>query len=105
MTKKQYEPAVAALHDAHSICIVTHLRPDADAIGSAAALLLALRQRGKDVCAVVGQEREISRNLYTIPPPTTSPLALSCRKAMTSTSPLIVVLWTERGSLRIGLNS
>ena len=67
MTKKQYEPAVAALHDAHSICIVTHLRPDADAIGSAAALLLALRQRGKDVCAVVGQEREISRNLYTIP--------------------------------------
>ena len=48
MTKKQYQPAVAALHDAHSICIVTHLRPDADAIGSAAALLLALRQRGKD---------------------------------------------------------
>ena len=67
MTKKQYQPAVAALQDAHSICIVTHLRPDADAIGSAAALLLALRQQGKDVCAVVGQDREISRNLYTIP--------------------------------------
>ena len=67
MTKKQDQPAVAALQDAHSICIVTHLRPDADAIGSAAALLLALRQQGKDVCAVVGQDREISRNLYTIP--------------------------------------
>ena len=67
MTKTQYQPAVAALQDAHSICIVTHLRPDADAIGSAAALLLALRQRSKEVCAVVGQDREISHNLYTIP--------------------------------------
>lgn len=105
MTKKQYEPAVAALHDAHSICIVTHLRPDADAIGSAAALLLALRQRGKDVCAVVGRERKFPVTFTPFLPPTTSPLVLSCRKVMTSTSPLIVVLWTERGSLRIGLNS
>lgn len=62
-----YRHAVNALSEASSICVITHLRPDADAIGSAASLLLALRQRGKEVCAVIGQDRQISRNLKSIP--------------------------------------
>ena len=38
-----------ALQAAQKLLIVTHIYPDADAIGSASALWLALRQMGKDV--------------------------------------------------------
>ncbi|MDU3174548.1 MAG: DHH family phosphoesterase, partial [Corynebacterium striatum] len=67
MRRADYQGAADALIEASSICIITHLRPDADAIGSAAALNLALRQRGKQTRTVIGQERPISNNLFTIP--------------------------------------
>ncbi|MBK4157196.1 bifunctional oligoribonuclease/PAP phosphatase NrnA [Corynebacterium macginleyi] len=67
MTCKEYQDAVDAISGAQSICIVTHLRPDADAIGSATALLLALKQRGKNACAVIGQDKDFAPNLYSIP--------------------------------------
>ncbi|OFQ36085.1 exopolyphosphatase [Corynebacterium sp. HMSC072D12] len=67
MSRTNYEAAVDALVQASSICIITHLRPDADAVGSAAALTLALRQRGKQTRTVIGQRRDISANLFTIP--------------------------------------
>lgn len=58
---------VSALLKADSVCIVAHLRPDADALGSMAALRLALEQLGKDTRCVIGQDRPISENLFTIP--------------------------------------
>ncbi|MBK4145837.1 DHH family phosphoesterase [Corynebacterium macginleyi] len=67
MTCKEYQDAVDAISGAQSICIITHLRPDADAIGSATALLLALKQRGKNACAVIGQDKDFAPNLYSIP--------------------------------------
>lgn len=67
MTRKEYQDAVDAISGAQSICIITHLRPDADAIGSATALLLAMQQSGKDACAVIGQDKDFAPNLYSIP--------------------------------------
>ncbi|MDT9409073.1 hypothetical protein P8T85_07675 [Corynebacterium rouxii] len=34
------------IHQAHHICVVGHERPDADAVGSVCALVLALQQLG-----------------------------------------------------------
>ena len=58
---------VGALHEADSVCIVAHLRPDADALGSMATLRLGLEQLGKKTRCVVGQDWPISENLFTIP--------------------------------------
>lgn len=62
-----YERAVDTLAGAQSVSIVTHLRPDADAVGSAAALAGALRALGKDVEVFVGQDEPVPANLLTIP--------------------------------------
>ena len=58
---------VGALQEADSVCIVAHLRPDADALGSVATLRLALEQLGKKTRCVIGQDWPISENLFTIP--------------------------------------
>lgn len=62
-----YEAAVDKLANARSVSIVTHVRPDADAIGSATALAGALRTLGKQVDAYVGQDSPLPENLLTIP--------------------------------------
>lgn len=45
--------AIAALQQATSILVVTHVKPDGDAIGSLLGLTLALREKGKQVEAAV----------------------------------------------------
>lgn len=67
MSELNYQGVVDELAAAQRVCLITHLRPDADAIGSITALCLSLRQLGKEVRAVVGQRREISANLLSIP--------------------------------------
>lgn len=67
MEEQLYDQVIARLTEAHNILVITHLRPDADAIGSATALVKGLRRLGKDARAVIGQRREISRNLLSIP--------------------------------------
>ncbi|AKK11327.1 DHH family phosphoesterase [Corynebacterium uterequi] len=62
-----YERAAELLSAAESVCVVTHVRPDADAIGSAAALTMALTGLGTKVRAFVGQTAAIPENLRTIP--------------------------------------
>lgn len=62
-----YEAVVDKLRAAESVSIVSHLRPDADAVGSAAGLAAALKKMGKKVSAFVGQNAPISENLLTIP--------------------------------------
>ena len=59
--------AVGALQEADSVCIVAHLRPDADALGSMGTLRLGLEQLGKKTRCVIGQDWPISENLFTIP--------------------------------------
>ncbi len=47
--------AVSALRSAESVLLVAHVTPDADALGSALALGLALRTQGKSVQVSVGE--------------------------------------------------
>lgn len=65
--EQDYRRVADALSSAQRVCIIAHLRPDADAIGSITALCMGLRQQGKEVKSVIGQRREISENLLTIP--------------------------------------
>jgi phosphoesterase RecJ-like protein len=51
--KLQWAEATEAVKQAASILIVTHISPDGDAIGSLLGLMLALREMGKKVDAVV----------------------------------------------------
>ncbi|NWG15321.1 MAG: bifunctional oligoribonuclease/PAP phosphatase NrnA [Chloroflexi bacterium] len=51
--RTQWTEATAAVEQAASILIVTHVSPDGDAIGSLLGLALALRERGKKVDAAV----------------------------------------------------
>lgn len=62
-----YERAAEVLAQAHTVAVVGHLRPDADAIGSATALAFALRKLGKKVTAHVGQPDAVPENLSSIP--------------------------------------
>lgn len=67
MQEEKYRLVADHLKCATRVCVITHLRPDADAIGSATALAAALRACGKEVEMVIGQKREVSRNFLTIP--------------------------------------
>lgn len=67
MLTQDYERVAECLGQARRVCVITHLRPDADAIGSATSLAAALRQLGAHVDMVIGQRREISGNLLSIP--------------------------------------
>ncbi|MGP6172944.1 DHH family phosphoesterase [Corynebacterium sp. A21] len=59
--------AVALIDAADTVTVVGHVRSDADAIGSVSALLLALRQLGKEAIGVIGQPTPFSANLLSIP--------------------------------------
>ena len=62
-----YAEAAAAVTAARSVAVVGHVRPDADAIGSICATVLALRQLGKEAVGLIGQELPFAENLLTIP--------------------------------------
>ncbi|WP_070844317.1 DHH family phosphoesterase, partial [Corynebacterium sp. HMSC034A01] len=49
------------------ISVVAHIKPDADAIGSACALAFGLEKLGKDVQVYIGQPLPHSANMRTIP--------------------------------------
>lgn len=63
----QFHAASALVQAAHTVSVVGHLRPDADAIGSVAATVAALQQLGKDAVGAIGQLDSMPENLYTIP--------------------------------------
>ncbi|AWB81721.1 exopolyphosphatase [Corynebacterium yudongzhengii] len=62
-----YQACAELLEEADYISIVTHLRPDADAIGSTVALGRALELIGKKVTMHVGQNHPVPRTFLTIP--------------------------------------
>jgi phosphoesterase RecJ-like protein len=59
-------PIVAALRQAGTVCIVGHVRPDGDCVGSQLGLALALRDLGKRV--TVWNEDPLPRKLEFLDP-------------------------------------
>lgn len=59
-------PLLAALRQAGTICVVGHVRPDGDCVGSQLGLGLALRAQGKDV--VIWNEDPLPRKLSFLDP-------------------------------------
>ncbi len=57
---------LASLHDHHSFCVVGHVRPDGDCIGSQLGLTMALRHAGKE--AVCWNEDPLPRKLEFLDP-------------------------------------
>ena len=55
------------LKAAGTVHVVTHIRPDADAVGSANALAMALRSIGVTADVLIGQSEAWPENLSTIP--------------------------------------
>ena len=63
-----WQGAVTALRQAQSVLLVAHVTPDADALGSALALGIALRELGKDVQVSVGEVGfNVPRSLEFLP--------------------------------------
>lgn len=63
----QFEAAASRVRAAEKISVVAHIKPDADAIGSACALAFGLEKLGKDVQVCIGQPLPHSANMRTIP--------------------------------------
>lgn len=63
----QFEAAASRVRAAEKISVVAHIKPDADAIGSACALAFGLEKLGKDVEVYIGQPLPHSANMRTIP--------------------------------------
>ena len=57
---------IAALEPHHTICVVGHIRPDGDCIGSQVGLALALRDQGKEV--TVWNEDSVPKKLAFLDP-------------------------------------
>jgi bifunctional oligoribonuclease and PAP phosphatase NrnA len=53
MPKNSFDAVLAALHDANTLLVTSHLSPDGDAVGSILALSLLLRAMGKTQVACV----------------------------------------------------
>ena len=63
-----WQGAVTALRQAKSVLLVAHVTPDADALGSALALGLALRELNKDVQVSVGENGfQVPQSLNFLP--------------------------------------
>ncbi|MEX3503801.1 bifunctional oligoribonuclease/PAP phosphatase NrnA [Corynebacterium sp. LK2510] len=63
----EFTEVARRLRAARTVNVVTHVRPDADAIGSACGLVLGLRKAGIAANAFVGQTETHPDNLDTIP--------------------------------------
>jgi bifunctional oligoribonuclease and PAP phosphatase NrnA len=54
-TAPEWDKAISAIADSTSVLLLAHVTPDADALGSALGLGLALQSMGKDVQVTVGE--------------------------------------------------
>ena len=62
-----FEAVADRLKSVDSVHIVTHIRPDADAVGSACGLAFALRELGIEADVYIGQRDPWPENLSSIP--------------------------------------
>lgn len=67
ISDRSFASASALFDAATSIAVVGHIRPDADAIGSVCAVVLAARSLGKQANGFIGQPEALASNLSTIP--------------------------------------
>lgn len=65
--EEDFREVARLLVDAPSVAVVTHIKPDADAVGSACALTAGLRQLGISATAYIGQDFPHPENLDTVP--------------------------------------
>lgn len=63
----EFSDVAGQLTSATSIAVVAHVRPDADAVGSACALTAGLRQIGIQAHAYIGQDAPHPANLNSVP--------------------------------------
>ncbi|MCQ4621209.1 bifunctional oligoribonuclease/PAP phosphatase NrnA [Corynebacterium sp. CCUG 71335] len=63
----EFAAVAQRLRDAPVVHVVTHIRPDADAIGSASALALGLQSIGVEATVRIGQREAVPENLDSIP--------------------------------------
>ncbi len=61
------QDAMDMLSEAETVAVVCHIHPDADAIGAASAMVMALRQRGIRALAAYGNDELPAKSLLTIP--------------------------------------
>jgi hypothetical protein len=54
-TAPEWDKAISAIADSTGVLLLAHVTPDADALGSALGLGLALQSMGKDVQVTVGE--------------------------------------------------
>lgn len=62
-----FADAARLLDDATSVAVVTHIKPDADAVGSACGLAAGLRRAGKRARVFIGQSSPHPSNLDSVP--------------------------------------
>ena len=63
----QFEAVASRVRRAAKVSVVAHIKPDADAVGSACALAAGLRKLGTDAQVYIGQPLPHSSNMRTIP--------------------------------------
>lgn len=63
----QFEAVASRVRAADTVSVVAHIKPDADAIGSACALAAGLKKLGTDAQVYIGQPLPHSANMRTIP--------------------------------------
>ena len=68
LAQPEWDKAIAAVSDCTSVLLLAHVTPDADALGSALGLGLALQSLGKKVQVTVGEENfEVPGSLSFLP--------------------------------------
>ena len=65
--ERDLREAARLLADARSVVLLAHINPDADALGSALALGLALQRRGVDVAVSFGEPDTVPQSLAQLP--------------------------------------
>ncbi|QPK82567.1 bifunctional oligoribonuclease/PAP phosphatase NrnA [Corynebacterium qintianiae] len=65
--EEEFREVARLLVDAPSVAVVAHIKPDADAVGSACALTAGLRQLGVQARAYIGQDFPHPENLASVP--------------------------------------
>ena len=66
-TEAQFAQIAKVLRAAKKISVVAHIKPDADAVGSACGLTAGLRSPGIDAHVFIGQTYPHPENLLTVP--------------------------------------
>ena len=65
--EERFASVAASLRSADKVSVVAHIKPDADAVGSACGLAAGLRAAGVAAAVFIGQTYPHPSNLATVP--------------------------------------